>query len=170
MRNWGFCPVAMDFAWSPSGLRGGRSSVGLWWRALTHPSLFLFSPPENSALLETPENESSKLHCGKIKASLHWGKLVLVQGQETWGPKHSFEWTSRLLHVSSTFGLNWVECFLGLEWDAWQGFARRRDYATSSTTSLLSCFELSYHVRIAWVGNYVLYQKDCSILRLIYLQ
>jgi hypothetical protein len=41
--------------------------VGLWWQALAHPSLFLFSPPENSALLETPENESSKLHCGKLK-------------------------------------------------------------------------------------------------------
>lgn len=83
---------------------------------LSHTHRF-FSPPENSAFLETPENESSKLHCGKIRASLHWGRLcgsrlkkLEVQNTPSNGPCF---WDSRL-HLCSTFGLNWVECFLGL--------------------------------------------------------
>ena len=50
----------------------------------------------------------------------------------------------------------------------WQGFARRRDYATSAPL-LKFTFMLwtQYRVCIARVGNYVLYQKDnCSISRL----
>ena len=49
--------------------------------ASAHTPIVFFSPPENSALLlETPENDSSKLHCGKIKLRpvLHRGKVACV--------------------------------------------------------------------------------------------
>lgn len=154
MRNWGFCPVAMDFAWSPSGLRGGRSSVGLWWRALTHPSLFLFSPPENSALLETPENESSKLHCGKIKL-----RPVYIEV----GPGSRNLRSKTLLRMDLTVArklarhLDWIGWNVFLGWNETDDKVSRGDGTMLHQAPLLYFHALNFHTMCVLLGSEIMF-------------
>lgn len=125
-----------------------------------------FSPPENSALLGTPKNGSSKNSTAVVKLRPIYIELGCA------GPGTRNLRSKTLLQMDPTFRLKiaskldiWIKLggmFSWVELDDKVSRENGTNLCYINTTSFFHAFN-SYHVYIAWVHNYVLYQYDWSI-------